>query len=326
MNIVFLRGALPRKSEHPEKLLYDSIAGCEDMWTQLFYYLVQELGARGELLYQGGDREFVVDSTFVERWVPSLSKCEPIQQPNLIVCRGGFPYYDKFVKRFPRASKVYYGAGKRFYPTTGYESYDLFLVDSRSQLKKICGRGRPASLYFKPAALLFKPEDVKKEFDVCFMANASQAKIKQHRLLLQSFAGSGVRILNLGNTNNDLVALAKKLGVDIEWGGWLPRKDLPKEISKCRVGVCCSTSYDSCPRVIPEYLACGLPVVVVSGMNLWYSKYIVPETGMSVAGNKLLYGVKELLKRKLNVVEYYNRHLSMAAAAGRLSAVIEEVL
>ena len=302
MNILFLRGSVPPEYEHPEKLLYNSIEDCEDMWTQLFYYLTQKLKAEGELLYTNGDRKFKVDNTFTEKWLPSLESYSPRINPDLIICRGGFPYYDVLVKRYPKAKKVYYGAGVRFYPQTDYTDYDLFLVDSVSQLNEVKSKGKNAKLFIKPAAMLFSPIDVKKKFDLCFMANAPQAKLKRHELLLKSFANTNIKILNLGSKDERLMEMARIYKVDIKWGGWHLRKHLPALISKCKVGICCSTNYDSCPRVIPEYLACGLPVVVTENINFWAEKYITNQTGCLVNEDDILKGVETILHN----YNYYN--------------------
>jgi len=116
MNIVFLRGAIPPQNEHPEKIEYDHIDVCEDMWTQLFHAITHQLDANAIMLYQGGDRIKRVDDKFVERWVPNLGKYALPMDPDIIFARGGFDYYDPFLRRFPRAKKVYYGAGRRFFP------------------------------------------------------------------------------------------------------------------------------------------------------------------------------------------------------------------
>ncbi len=323
MNAIFLRGSIPH--EHPEKLLYDRIENCEDVWIQLFYGLLQALGARGELLYQGGKKKFVVGKTFTEKWVASFKKYTPPFAPDLIMCRGGFPYYDHIVKKFPKAIKIYYGAGKRFYPQTNFIDYDLFLVDSLKQLRAVRKKGRRVALFVKPAATLFKKIDVKKKYDVCYMANATQARIKRHKLFLESFAHSEFKILNLGNTDKKLISLAKKLQVKIDWGGWSLRSKLPDRIAQCRVGVCCSTNYDSCPRVIPEYLACGLPVVATKNMNFWHNKYITPETGVLVGDGGIESGVRKLLSRRLTPESYYNKHLSVGKAAKYLAELIKAV-
>ena len=243
MNILFLRGSIPPKKEHPEKLYYDTIENCEDMWTQLFYFLTKNFNAKAELLYQGGKRNFQVSDFFVEKWVKSFKTYSPGNNPDLIVCRGGFPFYDDILKRYPKAKKVYYGAGVRFYPKSDFDKYDLFLVDSKSQLKKIKNKHKKnAHLFIKPAALLFKPYNEEKIYDVCFMGNASHAHIKRHKLLIKSFANTPYKILNLGNKSKEFIKFAKKMNVNIEWGGWDLRKNLPQKISQCKISICCSTN------------------------------------------------------------------------------------
>jgi len=326
MKIVFLRGSIPPANEHPEKLLYDSIENCEDNWTQLFYYLTKKFNAHGELLYQGGIREFRVDDNFTERWVQKLKKYSPKYKPDLIISRGGFPFYDDFITKYSKAKKIYYGAGTRFYPQTDFTNYDLFLVDSQKQRHQIKAKGKRVSLFIKPAATLFKPYNVKKEYDICFMANASQSAIKRHKLLLKSFSNTKYKILNLGNKDKSLIKLAKKLNVDITWEGWDLRKNLPEKISKCKVGICCSTNYDSCPRVIPEYLACGLPIVVTNNMNFWQEKYITKESGILVDENKLLYGVKSVLNKTYNIKKFYDNNINMDIAVDNIYKTIEKIL
>jgi glycosyltransferase involved in cell wall biosynthesis len=323
MNIVFLRGSVPPKNEHPEKLLYKKINQCEDMWTQLFYYVTQKLNAHGTLLYQNGNRKFKVNNSFMEKWVPSIGTHK--EPADLIVCRGGFPYYDGFIKRYPKAKKVYYGAGKRFYPQ-GFIHYNLFLTDSLKQSRIIRRRGSKSSLFIKPAATMFSPVKCEKEYDICFMANATQAKIKRHRLFLKSMAGTGHRILVLGNTNKKWINLAKELKLDVTWGEWSLRKDLPAKISKCKVGVCCSTNYDSCPRVIPEYLACDLPVVATDNINFWHDKYITEDTGILVNEANLKEGIQKALEGTFSPRSYYDKALSMPMAAGYLASLIKKTL
>ena len=326
MHIVFLRGSVPPTNEHPEKLYYKTVEECEDMWTQLFYYLLQKSGSQGELLYVNGSRHLKVNNFFQERWVCSLKDTKISSMPDLIICRGGFPYYDDFVKRFPKAKKIYYGAGKRFFPQTSYTNYDLFLVDSETQLKKVKAKGKKnVKLLIKPAATLFKPMNIPKKYDICFMANASTSRIKRHELILKSFARSRYSILNIGNTDKKFIRMAKELKVNIEWAGWHLRKELPKLINQCRVGICCSTNYDSCPRVIPEYLACNVPVIATKNINFWHKKYINKNTGVLVDDNKLISGVDYCIAHKIKPYQYYNKNLSMKKAARYLLGLIKEL-
>jgi glycosyltransferase involved in cell wall biosynthesis len=333
MKAIFLRGAVPPEHEHPEKLLYDTIENCEDVWTQLFYYFLQEVGGQGELLYKskGQNHEFyLTDVGFKDKWVPSFKSYKPPFEPDVIICRGGFPYYDDFVKRFPNAKKVYYGAGRRYWPTTDFTDYDLFLVDDPRQRDEIKAKGKKVDMLLKPAATMFRPHDIHKRYDICFMANAAQRKIKRHDLFIKAVAKSKLSVLNLGNTNPELIRMAEKLGANITWAGWSLRRFLPEKISQCRVGVCASgPDIDSCPRVIPEYLACGLPVITTD-VKFWQEKYIAKETGYVVPDTGLVGGMELAVSMVKaggfsNVREYYDHNLGMKVAAKRLADQVREI-
>ena len=329
MKLVFLRGAVPPPNEHPEKLLYDSIEECEDMWTQLFYYLLEQLDAEGELLYETGGPERTFElGRFTEKWVESIGDYSPDFEPDIIICRGGFEYYDKFVMRYPAPKKVYYGAGERYYPQSSFKNYDLFLVDAPRQMKAAQAKtSARVSLFVKPAATMFKPVDVEKRFDVCFMANAAQGEFKGHKEFLKAMAGAGLRILNLGNTRRSYTDLADELGVDVEWGGWSLRKHLPSRISECKIGVCCSLRKDSCPRVIPEYLACGLPIIVTDSVDFWSDKYVTPQTGVMIPFTLLRQTVIDTLSRldDFSPRAYYDKKIGMKRAVKELAKLMGEI-
>jgi glycosyltransferase involved in cell wall biosynthesis len=329
MHIIFLRGAVPPKNEHPEKLEYDHIDDCEDMWTQLLFTVAKTMGADATLLYKG-PRTFVKrmhpDYPIAEMHTPSFKDVTMVKKVDLIIARGGFPYYDKIMQRFPEAKKVYYGAGKRFYPTSSFKDYDLFLTDAPAQRDAIRKKGKRAELFIKPAATMFKPIDVQKRYDVCFLANAKQRKIKRHDMLIDALDGR-ISALIVGNTDKKLYT---QCGDNITLGGWHLRHELPKLISQCKIGVCCSTGYDSCPRVIPEYLACNLPVVVTENVNFWTDKYIRVATG-SVAPNTVT-GLRTRIEEAISFLEshgprdYYDANLSMDVAAKHLVDLIGTVL
>ncbi|MCH8290750.1 MAG: glycosyltransferase [Candidatus Poribacteria bacterium] len=328
MKVIFLRGAVPPAHEHPEKLLYKDIEQCEDMWTQLFYTYLKVTNSSGELLYTGGNRVFKVDDRLTERWMPKLSNYNPSFEPDLVIARGGFSYYDAFVARCTKAKKVYYGAGARYYPTSRFRNYDLFLTDAVAQRDAIRNRhGQRAELFIKPAARLFKKHNVRVDHDICFMANATQAHIKRHALFLRAMTGTRYRVLALGNTSPKYIELARKLGVRIRWSGWRLRKYLPAQICRCKIGVVCSTNYDSCPRVIPEYMACGLPVVVTENVNFWKEKYITKQTGVLAKADNLVAACEAALKLKSeHVVSHYRNSLSMDKAAEHLAQLLRSIM
>ena len=314
-HLLFLRGKLPLDFR-PDRLEYKTIDQCEDMWTVLCERLSRKFN-HTQLWYYGAgknQKQKKVTPKFTECWI-ELSKL-PSFKPDIIIARGGFPDYLSICNKFPNTKKVYYGAGVRYKPNKG--RWDLVLVDSKVQRNKIPG----SRLFIKPAAdNLFKPFHLEKKYDVCFMANAPQAEIKQHRLAFSSIAQTGLTMLHLGLVNNKLKKWAR--GSNITFGGWHRRHKLPKLIGQCKIGLVCSTSYDSCPRVLPEFLACGLPVVALRKMNFWHKKYINDQTGIICDEMEISTAIQTLLKTNLNPRAYYDQELSIDIATNRLWEMIQ---
>jgi glycosyltransferase involved in cell wall biosynthesis len=175
--------------------------------------------------------------------------------------------------RNPNAYKMYYGAiyKERFNPKANgdYNEYDLVLTDSEMQYDKIKASGYKPFKLLKPCAEnIFKKHDAEKKYDILFMANAKQKKIKGHKWFYDVMRGQNYKILQIGNV--DVETMEWGHGLDIDYTGWIPRKDIPEIACRAKVGVCCSTG-DSCPRVIPEMQAMGIPVVIRNspGLHLW---------------------------------------------------------
>ena len=311
MKLLFLRGKLPLDFR-PDRLEYKTIDQCEDMWTVLCERLSRHT-ERTELWYYGaGDKnkkKHVTDK-FVERWM-NFDRL-PGFQPDIVIARGGFPEYIPVCNKYPKAKKVYYGAGTRFKPSGG--KWDLVLVDSKRQQRKVPG----SKLFIKPAAdNMFKPSGAAKKYDICFMANATQAEIKRHRLAFTAI--KDLSILHLGLVDKKI---KKWAGNNVTFGGWHRRHDLPGLISQCRIGLVCSTPYDSCPRVLPEYLACGLPVVATENMNFWHEKCINEHTGILANDDNLLESAKSLISKNLDVSQYYKDNLSVDVSASRIMSLL----
>ena len=127
MKVLFLRGQVPQDRD-PRQIMFDNLDDCDDMWTQLAYRISKD--GYGEIWYWGGKRKVEYKSNFVEKWIPSFKSRDHDINPDVIFCRGGFPEYDRILKRNPDAFKIYYGAGRRFLPHPDFLDYDLILQDS----------------------------------------------------------------------------------------------------------------------------------------------------------------------------------------------------
>ena len=323
MKILLLRGKEPTDRD-PSETYYKSIAECDDIYTLILHKMVEHSHEhKAQIWYWGGRRIKEYAPNLTEIRVSRFSEETIHFIPDVIIARGGFAEYDTVLERYPHAFKIYYGAhAERFYPS-GFCDYNVILVDSNEQME-LCNKMFPdihCEMMLKPAAdnLIF-PVNVPKEYDICFPANGKQMKYKGHEFVYLT-APKDLRILNLGNP--------PKLHIPPNiTNKRVQRKDIGREYSKCKIGiVCCNKGLDSCPRVLPEMLACNLPVVCLDTFYFWKDKYINKYTGLVTSKDKFWDVVKEVLANtdsKFSPEEYYHKHLSINKAAEHLWNIINK--
>lgn len=322
-----LRGQVPQ-DRNPQEIVFDKIEQVDDMWTQLFFAMVKD-DDHGELWYWGGKRKHKFSNNFVERWVPSFQTYGGSFKPDVIFCRGGFKEYHYVLNQFPKAIKIYYGAGRRFLPQLGFSDYDIILQDSPEQLE-ISKSKFPdvfSTLYVKPAAEnIFYPIQAEKEFDVCFPANGAQP-FKGHKFVYNTVPNH-IKLLNLGNNPRNYKYPANVTSYRVL------RTDVAKHMAKCKVGIVAAEGViDSCPRVVSEMLACDIPIIVLDSVRLWKDKYIEsvyssrsPNATGEWSSAQNFWSTVEYVLKNLNLYrprKYYDEYLNLSKAAEFLREKID---
>jgi len=215
-----------------------------DMWVQLF-------------------REIAGDDEYTIYFENGLKYSSLPESPTHIFSRGGFSWQSDIIKKYPDAYKIYYGAGRRFFPPVyEFSDFDLILVDTEQQKKQTLDiyPNKRVELFIKPAAAHFKPMECMKVYDVCYIANGQQSSIKGIEWVYKTFP-MDMNMLHLGYgpcfepPPNVTCRRVDRIG-------------MPFWINRCRVGIVPYASVDSCPRVIPEMQACGLPIVAFDNVNI----------------------------------------------------------
>ena len=299
----------------------DNIDQVDDLWALLWDRVTQKIGGYGEVWWEGKDRIHNYRDNFKERWVSKFNG-RPKFYPDIVFARGGFPFYNTFLKRTPNSYRMYYGAGARFMPKD-FTNYKLILVDTKKQQRKVRAAFPKikCKLLVKPAAdTIFKPMGMEKKWDVIFIGNASQARMKGHKWFFKSTKDSGLNILNVGIRDKELV----EANPHIEFTGSVPRTRVAEYINQSKIGVCCSTKIDSQPRIIAEYLACGIPIIVLNKTNCNKKLYVTEQTGMVSSMESFVADINNMLVSidKYSPFEYYKENLSLDVAAERLVEVI----
>ncbi|MGW8324083.1 MAG: hypothetical protein ACWGNI_00175 [Desulfobacterales bacterium] len=297
MNWLFLRGRMERHSE----CKWNSLDECTDMWSHLFANMINEEDF-GTILYSNGNRVKDYRNNFYEHWIPKLKNYDQHNKPDIIVARGGFKEYVPLLKKYPKAKKVYYGANHGCIPKDGIK-YDLIMCDSEEQVKKCKKHGLNGKLFIKPAAPQFYPREVEKKYDVGFSAIWPKDKRKNVSWVHKT-CPKYLKVLQMGHACKAPSNVSVKL---------IEHDKMPRAISKCKVIIAPYTSEDSCPRIIPEALACSVPVVALDTCQFWREKYFV-----DVVSKKRFWNT--VCDNKGGMI--YNTELSISVAAKHLRSLI----
>lgn len=310
MNYLMLRGSYPTDRENPAEILYSSLESETDMYTHLWNAVLDEKD-RGTVLYYGHNYHAQYHPNFDVRMVKDLADYKTADIPHVIFCRGNCPEYNKVLNRWPCAKRVYYGAGRHYVPPS--RNYDMVLVDSEEQKRKIeKGMHIRTALFCKPSAPHFRLIDCEKQYDCCFVAIHPKDPRKQVQWVYETVP-KGMTILQIGNPpkrhpKNVHVVKARS-------------EMMPKLMAMCRVGILPSTEDDSGPRVVPEFIACGLPVVASVEVRLWDDMY------HPIRAPRLYFWdtVKQVIKDHLDEKAREATPITVRTAAIRLRWAMEEL-
>lgn len=324
MKLLFLRGQVPQ-DRNPKQIMFDDILDCDDMWSQLARYL--SIGGYGEIWYWNGKRKVKYNENLVERWIPKFKKYKSSFIPDVIFARGGFPEYDCVLKRYPNAYKIYYGAGTRSYPQgkCKFTNFNLILNDTKKQVKATRKKNPKTrvEILIKPVAEnIFKPvaENIFKKYDIILVGNYNSRVDKGHDFAFKRIP-KNYKILCAGIVPKNI----RRKYSHVKFTGWLPRKRLPKLYSQSKIAIVCCGTIDSCPRVIPEALACDCPLLVLDRVNFWREKYINDKTGRLSSKADFMKNLEWMVKnyQDFSPYNYYKDNLSLQISVDRLNDYIK---
>ena len=305
-----------------------------DMWTHLFSRMVEKAGVNGIIIRYGNFYKVVYCKNLVEY---RLTDWSLIKDVDLIISRGGYNEYISFLQKHQNTPHIYLGCGIRWNPfdrcVEGMKGLrvDGVLVDSEKQDNII--KDQVQTIVFpKPAAdnIFYPLSDVKKQYDLVYNCFAS-VSIHKGGSWLALRIPNGCKVLVIGPENKWLEAEAKTKRISVTFTGRIERKNICSIVSQARVGVVCDDGmFDSGPRVLPEFLAMGIPVIVRDCVKADLNSYIkLLESGMIVSDNPIEFKVAlkrlSISKMHKSVLKIYNDNFNMDRAADRLIKISKEI-
>jgi glycosyltransferase involved in cell wall biosynthesis len=196
--------------------------------------------------------------------------------------------------------RVYYPASKRFL-NQDWTHFDLFLVDDERQIAPVT-RLVPASTVHRviktadPA--LFRPlNGIEKRYDLC-MIGAMCLSRKNHDALVRLLtAAPSLSAVVIGQQDPNVVASLRNTGARLQLIEFCGREQLNHLMNQSRMGFVPSLM-DAAPRVILEFMAAGVPVLMNSAI-LGGRDYITHETGRLAAEKEFVDVAKHICDGRL---------------------------
>jgi hypothetical protein len=253
--------------------------------------------------------------SFNQKWCPNFKETLKYHKPQMTFWRGGFAEYDAMTRLKPAffGKKLYLGAGRRIFSQWNGK-YDAYLIEDERDFVK----GKNCIPFYKTASpQIFKPLDLKQQWDICWPCNFTQLRYKGQKYFIKLISKNPelqkLKIVHCGNKPEVGQQLCTQMGVkNIKFLGPQSRPQLNKILNKSKLGLNLSNLHDGCPRMSTEILMSGTPLILRDTVRLLKDfrkkgvvnvddKTIVPQILTAVSIYKTLKGeVLETINNELS--------------------------
>ena len=300
------------------------------MWLHMFAKAVERTpGVLGISATFGDPYEVAINERLlrIRTWdFASFSK----YNPTFILNRGGYFEYVPLLQAAKQAASIYVGCGAKWNPSMlSYNKlmqHDCVLVDCKKQQEEIKPKYN-ASIFPKPAVdSLFYPIDVEKKYDLVF--NCHNPNLAKGSQWLAERIPDKCKVLVIGPENKYIKYEADKGRFSVHFTGKINKKLISSWACQARVGIVCDDGKeDSGPRVLPEFLAMNIPIVVRDCVRADLDNYVTPETGRVIGDKKgkLAKALDSLNTTAVSPRKVYENAFQIDHAVERLLKVIKSI-
>lgn len=299
----------------------------EDVTTSSDFWLVFADRLRGyfdevEVWYQEDkdhpEGAFTHSTGLVERY--KRKGFEPLDEsPDVLFVRGDMEDYYPVISAFPFAQRIYYPSGPYHVPNCEF-NWDVCFVEDARQLRMVHEKTGADTYLFKKSCVdkYFLHWNVPKKYDICVVGGGAEYERKKVYLLWKVMKylpeGTTALIIGLKSAKMRDDFRERRFVKGVHFAGFVNRKEIGKYMNQCKVGLVLSNAdRDGSPRVIQEYLASNIPVVLTE--NAVFSRYYINEkTGkMARMINSISKAVEKVLGNldKYSPREYFRENLTM---------------
>ena len=261
---------------------FEDVATSSDFWL-VFADCLQRYFSEVELWYQTDPEhpvgEFTHSTGLVERFFKKNFETFP-GSPDVLFVRGDHKEYYPVVASCSFAQRVYYPSGNYFIPNCDF-NWDVCFVEDQRQVNEVNEKTGADIFLFKKSCVdkYFLYWNEPKKYDLCVVCNAPQYKRKRFLLLKDVLDNmeKETTALVIGLTSKKVMKEFKNYPVT--FSGFVGRKEIGRYMSQCKIGLVLSSAEgEGSPRVIQEFLASNIPVVITE-QGIYSSYYINEKTG-----------------------------------------------
>ena len=296
---------------------YEDVTTSTDFWLVFAdglrkYFDQVEVWFQEDIYHPEG--KFVHSTGLIERYFKKGYNFKNEKEPDILFVRGSHKEYETVIARFPLAQKVYYPSGFYYFPTIG-KDWDVCFTEDPNHMQEVEKRTQADVFLFKKSCVAepFLSWNCEKEYDLCFICGAKERDRKRLHLLktLLDQVKNKFSVLVMGLKSEKVIEEFKDYNVT--FGGFINRKEIGKYMSKCRAGtVLSSYKGDGSPRVIQEFLASNIPILVCSD-SVFSPYYINEKTGVVGNTSSLGYDAENILTNmdRFSPRQYFLEELTM---------------
>jgi glycosyltransferase involved in cell wall biosynthesis len=271
---------------------------CTSQWYLLILQQLQRMGYldRAEAWFVcDKELEFVQHEVTVRCFTSFEDMARRAVATDILWVRGKCKAYVSVLKRMPARLRVYYPASKRFL-SRDWPHFDLVLVDDARQVGPVTRLGAAPIVrrVIKTADPdIFRPlPNVEKQYDLCMIGGMHLTRKNHEALVPLLKSDPTLTAVLVGKQKADTVERIRATGAKVHLIDFCGRQELNRVMNSARIGFVPSLM-DAAPRVIMEFMAAGVPVLLNSAI-LGGRDYVTRETGVLAAESEFVRAAQQM--------------------------------
>ena len=301
-----------------------------DMYTRLLVELLEaQIASHAELWICCPDRRQFMYRGVTVRLMPEFTNVDAVE-PDVLFVRGDKKVHVPLLRSLSARRTLFYGASTRGIPRY-WSRFHGILVDDIGQ-ESVVRRYYPGAyvgefLKTAPPDIFHPLPNEAKQFDVCIVANMASPHKKLVDMIDVVRSLPDVTFVICGSFDADMERRLGGRPGQVTCKGIISRPELNRVFNQSRLAVVPSGHTDAAPRVLLEFMAAGLPMLINEQL-CGAAKFVNDEVGVLAPTSRLAELIPDMLASldHFNPLDAFVERFSPACVARNFAGHVEAVL